>query len=38
MARQRKLTEERRDLINQLLLTYKPEDADGLMSTHLCLK
>lgn len=25
MARQRKLTEERRSLINQLLATYKPE-------------
>ena len=30
MARQRKLTEERRSLINQLLLTCKPEDADGV--------
>lgn len=28
MARQRKLTEERRSLINQLLATYKPGDAD----------
>ena len=32
MARQRKLTEERRSLINQLLATYKPEDAEGLQS------
>jgi putative transposase len=32
MARQRKLTEERRSLINQLLATYKPEDAEGVQS------
>jgi len=32
MARQRKLTEERRNLINQLLATYKPEDAEGVQS------
>ena len=30
MARQRKLTDERRSLINQLLATYKPEDAEGV--------
>lgn len=32
MARQRKLSEERKNLINQLLATYKPEDADGVQS------
>jgi transposase-like protein len=32
MARQRKLTEDRRSLINQLLATYKPEDAEGVQS------
>jgi len=32
MARQRKLTEERRSLINQLLSTYKPEDTDDVHS------
>ena len=32
MARQRKLTEERRNLINQLLATYKPGDAEGVQS------
>lgn len=32
MARQRKLTEERKSLINQLLSTYKPEDTDDVHS------
>lgn len=32
MARQRKLTEERRSLINQLLATYKTVDAEGVQS------
>ena len=32
MARQRKLTEERRNLVNQLLAAYKPEDAEGIQS------
>ncbi len=32
MARQRKLTEERRSLINQLLATNKPDDAEGVQS------
>ena len=32
MTRQRKLTEERRNLISQLLTTYKPEDAEGVHS------
>ncbi|QAT43638.1 IS256 family transposase [Aminipila luticellarii] len=32
MARQRKLTEERRSLINQLLSTYKPEDTNDVHS------
>ena len=32
MARQRKLTEERRNLVNQLLAAYKPEDAVGVQS------
>lgn len=32
MARQRKLTEERRNLINQLLATYKPKDAEDVQS------
>jgi|GEM_PF-6227935 len=32
MARQRKLTEERRNLINRLLATCKPEDAEGVQS------
>lgn len=32
MARQKKLTEDRRSLINQLLATYKPEDAEGVQS------
>ncbi len=32
MARQRKLSNERRNLIDQLLATYKPEDAEGIQS------
>ncbi len=32
MARQRKLSEERKKLINQLLATYKPEDAGDVHS------
>jgi len=32
MARQRKLSNERRHLINQLLATYNPEDAEGVQS------
>lgn len=32
MARQRKLTEERKNLINQLLATYQPEDAKDVQS------
>jgi len=32
MARQRKMNEERRSLINQLLATYKPEDAESVQS------
>nr|WP_312091524.1 hypothetical protein [Aminipila sp.] len=32
MARQRKLTEERKNLINQRLSTYKPEDTDDVHS------
>lgn len=32
MSRLRKLTEERRSLINQLLATYKPEGAEGVQS------
>jgi len=32
MARQRKLTEERKSLINQILATYKPEDTDDVHS------
>lgn len=32
MARQRKLSDERRNLINQLLATYNPEDAEGVQS------
>jgi hypothetical protein len=35
MARQRKLSEERKKLINQLLATYKPEDAGDVHSTKL---
>jgi len=37
MARQRKLTEERRILINQLLVTYNIEDADGVQSNKFAL-
>ena len=32
MARQRKLTKERKELINQLLTTYQPEDAGDPVS------
>ncbi len=32
MARQRKLTKERKELIGQLLATYQPEDAGDVQS------
>ncbi|MEL7571236.1 MAG: hypothetical protein AAGU14_11845 [Eubacteriaceae bacterium] len=32
MARQRKLSDERRNLIDKLLATYNPEDAEGVQS------